>query len=113
MHEYSIVGALIGRVEAEARSRGATSIQRIQVALGELSGVDPDLLATAYETFRAGTLCAGADLDLHTVPARWACPSCGGTVPRGAALRCPSFEIPDRLAAGDEILLERIEMEVT
>jgi hydrogenase nickel incorporation protein HypA/HybF len=47
MHEYSIVGSLMQRVEAEARQRGATSVGRIRIALGELSGVDPELLASA------------------------------------------------------------------
>jgi hydrogenase nickel incorporation protein HypA/HybF len=112
MHEYSIVGALIHRVESEARARQAVSVQRIRVALGELSGVDPELLATAYDTFRAGTVCAGAEMELHQVPARWSCPKCGAAPPRGGALRCPACQGPVRLQTGDEILLEQIEMEV-
>ena len=58
MHEYSLVEALVRRVEEEARRRGALRIHRLSVKVGELSGVDPELFSTAYDTFRAGTLCA-------------------------------------------------------
>lgn len=112
MHEYSIVEALMRRVEGEARSRAAISVGRIRVALGELSGVDPALLATAYELFRERTLCQGAELEIHTVPASWVCPSCGRAFARGEILRCLACQSPARLASGDEIVLEQIEMEV-
>lgn len=112
MHEYSIIQALVERVEAEARERHALSIARIRVALGELSGVDPELLSAAYGVFREGTLCRAADLEIRAVPADWVCPVCGRTIERGEILRCLSCQTPARLAAGDEILLEQIEMEV-
>lgn len=112
MHEYSIVEALMRRVEAEARSRAATSVGRIRVALGEASGVDPELLATAYELFRERTLCQAAELEIRKVAAAWECPSCGRSFARGEALRCLSCQVPARLASGDEIILEQIEMEV-
>ena len=68
MHEYSIVQALVDRVDAEARARKATAVHRLSVRIGELSGVDMDLLTTAYETFRERTICERAELDLQFVP---------------------------------------------
>ena len=112
MHEYSIVEALIERVNAEARARGATSVHRLSVRIGELSGVEVELLSTAYDTFRQRTICEDAALVLQIVPARWACPDCGDTIARGAVLTCPSCAMPARLVQGDEIVLDRIEMEV-
>lgn len=112
MHEYSIVRALLDRVEQEARDRGATAVHRLRVRLGELSGVEPDLLATAYRTFRERTRCADAELDLVPVAAAWGCPRCGRAIAPGCFLRCPECAVPARLSAGDEIVLERIEMEV-
>ncbi len=112
MHEYSIVQALMRRVESEARVQNATSVGRIRVALGELSGVDPELLSTAYEVFRERTLCHAAEMEIRTVPALWACPSCGLPLAQGEVLRCPSCQAPARLVSGDEIVLEQIEMEV-
>jgi hydrogenase nickel incorporation protein HypA/HybF len=112
VHEYSIVQALVGEVAAQARRHGATAVGRIRVALGELSGVNAELLATAYDTFRPGTVCNGAEMDIRSVPASWLCPVCGRPIEAGAALRCPECSRPARLASGDEIVLERIEMEV-
>ena len=113
MHEYSIVQALVDRVAAEARSRGASSVSRLSVRIGELSGVDPGLLSTAFLAFRDGTICAGADLTVQPVAARWECPRCGHGIARGEVLTCGACGVPAHLAEGDEIVLERIEMEVS
>jgi hydrogenase nickel incorporation protein HypA/HybF len=112
MHEYSIVQALVARVEDLSRQHRAQSVRRLVVRIGELSGVEPALLATAYETFRERTCCEEAELAIEPVSARWVCPACGSAVPRESVLRCGSCERPARLVEGDEIVLARIEMEV-
>ena len=112
MHEYSIVGALLDQVERIAREQGAHAAKRLQVRIGELSGVEIPLLETAFETFRAGTCCADAGLEVERVPARWACPRCRAPAVRGRALRCAHCDVPVRLESGDEIILERVELEV-
>lgn len=112
MHEYSIVEALLARVDAEARARGATAVHRLTVRIGALSGVEIELLATAFATFRDRTICAHADLDVRPVAAIWRCPVCGGQIERGSMLQCAPCGVPARLVQGDEILLDRIEMEV-
>jgi hydrogenase nickel insertion protein HypA len=112
MHEYSIVQALIDQVEAVAASNGGGTVHHIYVKLGDLAGVDSQLLQTAYDLFRAGTGCERALLTIERVLARWQCPRCGLCLSHGASLRCSGCGTPARLAAGDEILLRRIEMEV-
>lgn len=113
MHEYSLIEALVRRVEEEARRHRATAVHGIRVSLGELSGVDPDLFRTAYETFRTGTACERAELQLVTVPASWSCSRCGAAIPRGAELRCADCGAPARLSDGaDALLLETVDMEV-
>jgi hydrogenase nickel incorporation protein HypA/HybF len=113
VHEYSLVQALVERVEAEAARRGAIAVHRLSVRIGELSGVDPELFQTAYDTFREGTLCARAPLALERVPATWSCPRCGARIARGAPLRCPGCAVPARLdEGGDALTLNQIEMEV-
>jgi hydrogenase nickel incorporation protein HypA/HybF len=112
VHEYSIVHALLDRVEREARAHGADAVVRIQLAIGELAGVEAPLLASAFELARAGTRAAGAELELRAVAPRWVCRSCEMEIPAGGALRCVSCDAPARLAAGDELILERLEMEV-
>lgn len=112
MHEYSIVQALLTRAAAEAQARGATAVHRLSIRIGELSGVDPELLTTAYTTFRERTICEHAALDLRVVVARWECPECGRPIDPGDLLTCAACAAPARLTAGDEIMLDRIEMEV-
>lgn len=112
MHEYSIVQALMARVEAEARRHGASAVRCVRVSIGELSGVEAELLSSAYEIFREKTLCADAPLEVRRVEARWECSACGRALEPGAVLRCASCGRPGRLAQGDEIVLEQLELEV-
>lgn len=112
MHEYSIVQALLERVEQEVAAYREPRIQGLRVRIGELSGVETDLLVKAYEIFREPTPCRLAELFIQPVPARWECPSCGWEIAARGLLRCPSCDRPARLVAGDEIVLDRIEMEV-
>lgn len=112
MHEFSIVRALIERVESEARDRRALGVRRIRVRIGELAGVEADLLARAYTLLREPTLCRDAALDVEQVPVRWECPRCMAAIGAGEVLCCHDCGVAARLVAGDEIVLDRIEMEV-
>lgn len=112
LHEYSIIQALLAQVTAEAQSRGATSVQCIEVSIGELAGVEIGLLKTAFEQFRERTICAATELVLNSVAAAWACPQCGRERDRQNYLRCNDCERPFDLVRGDEIVLDRIAMEV-
>ena len=112
MHEYSIVQALVDRVEEEARARNAVAVRHLTVRIGELSGVEVELLRTAYLTFREKTMCEQAEIEITYVPAAWACRACGTDIPRGESLQCAACGGAAALKSGDEILLERIELEV-
>ncbi len=113
MHEYSLVEALVRRVEEEAQRRGALAVHRLSVRVGELAGVDPELFRTAYETFRAGTMCENAPLDVRHVAATWSCPRCNEPIVRGGVLRCDTCRVPAQLDEGsDALMLDEIEMEV-
>ena len=112
MHEYSIVQSLVDSVTAAVGARHA-SVHKIEIAIGEMAGVDCGLLTTAYENFRGGTICEHAVLTIDRIPVRWECPICSVTLVKGGFLRCPTCNGPAHLAAGDEIVLQRIEMEVS
>ena len=112
MHEYSIAQSLLSRVDASLAGHRVVAIRRLDVRIGELSGVDAGLLKTAYELCRAGTPCEQAALEVSAVPARWVCRSCGEPAPKGERLICPACGTGMRLVEGDEIILDRIEAEV-
>lgn len=112
MHEYSIVSALLDRIEREASTREAVAVHSVTVRVGELSGVECELLESAFDMARAKTICQAASLEIVPVKATWACRLCGGEISRGGPLRCQLCDEPATMASGDEIVLERLEMEV-
>jgi hydrogenase nickel incorporation protein HypA/HybF len=112
MHEYSLMVALMDRVEEEAAAHRALAVHRVRVRIGELSGVEPDLLESAFAIARAGTICAGAELDVERVAAQWACSACRRPMDAGDRLQCAACGAPAALIAGDEILLGQVELEV-
>lgn len=112
MHEYSIVQAMFDQIQAQARQRNAVAVKRVYVRIGRSAGVDVPLLKTAYDTFRVKTICEDAPLDVDEVPEVWTCPDGHGDIPAGHRLTCETCGRPARMASGDEIVLERLELEV-
>lgn len=113
MHEYSLVQALLTQVHAEARARGAVAVRRVQVRIGPLAGVERGLFRTAFAHCRADGLCDDAVLDVTgDAEPTWRCAVCGTDVVPDGGMACPDCGMPARLAGGDELLLERIELEV-
>jgi hydrogenase nickel incorporation protein HypA/HybF len=112
VHEWSLVEDLLRQVERHAEAHGASRVLRVHLAVGELSGVEVPLLERAFESFRAATRCRDASLDVRRVPVRWSCPGCAREASPGGRLFCDTCALPPRLAEGDELVLERIEMEV-
>jgi len=111
MHEYSIVQAMFDQIESQARQRHAIAVKRVTVRIGASAGVDVPLLRTAFDTFKVRTICENAPLDVDEVPARWTCPV-HGDIAAGRRLTCEVCGCPAQMASGDEIVLERLELEV-
>jgi len=113
VHEYSLVSSLMDEVERQVQVHHATAVHAIHVRLGELAGVDPALFRTAFEMIQPDTLCAQAELTLISEPAVWHCPHCRKPIQAGSALRCPECQVPARLDGGRDLVLDRLEMEVS
>ena len=111
MHEYSVIQSLVDSVEAQVAQHPGATVKRLRVSIGELSGVDTTLLASAYEVFRGGTICEQALLEIVPVRARWTCKSCDREIAKGEVLRCLLCDAEAKLAGGDEIILEQVEIE--
>lgn len=112
MHEYSLVQSMFDQIEALARERQALSVKRVCVKVGRAAGVDVSLFKTAYDTFRVHTICDTAPMDVDEVPECWSCPDGHGDIEPGHRLTCSICGRPARLSSGDEIILERVELEV-
>ena len=57
MHEYSIVQSLIDTCYENAKANNASKVLKVVVKIGVMSGVEPDLLQTAFDTFKEDTIC--------------------------------------------------------
>ncbi len=113
MHELSVCLALLQQVEPIARSRHAAGVTRIVLAVGPLAGVEPDLLRNAWPLAAAGTIAAGAALEIRATDLVVRCTQCGRES-RAAANRLLCAHCGDyrtRIVSGDEMILARLELE--
>jgi len=76
MHEYSIVQALLDQCEEHAKANGASKVTKIVTKIGVLSGVEPHLLETAFNTFKEATMCEDAEFEMQIQPILVRCKSC-------------------------------------
>ena len=65
MHEYSIVQSLLNSCEENAQKNNATKVIKVVVKIGVMSGVEPDLLQTAFDTFKEKTICDGCEFIIN------------------------------------------------
>jgi len=112
VHEYSIASSLLRMAEDHARKHDAARVVRLELRVGALSGVEVPLLETAWSLVRERSVCDGVDLTIRCVPAHWSCARCDSAIGAGAPLVCPACGGRAKLTAGEELVLDRIEMEV-
>lgn len=114
MHELGIVFHLMKMVEEVGEENSLTSVSRVTLTLGEVSGVLPDYLADCWKWATAkddAGILAGSELVVEEEPAVTVCNACGktyGTVAHGKI--CPHCGSPDTvLLSGNEVELKEIE----
>ena len=110
MHELAVCQALLTEVRHLARER-AGALQRIVLRVGPLSGVEPQLLARAFDVARAGSVAAQAELHIEPAAVRVHCLECGvesdAVANRLVCACCGAWRT--RLLEGDELVLQRLE----
>jgi len=113
VHELSLVASVFDVLEGKARELGASRVSAVVLKVGAMSGVVPDLLESAFETYKEGTLAGQARLEIVVVPVRLRCPDCGGDTVREDAdfscAACGSRRV--EIVEGRELVVERIELE--
>ena len=77
MHELSLCQNIIDQLRELARQHDAASVSRLEVQVGVLSGVEPQLLEQAFLFAKAGTLAEHAVMRTELVQPRVACLACG------------------------------------
>lgn len=105
--------AAIELATREARARKAEGIKRLALKIGAVAGVDTEALRFAFDVAAAGTLAAGAVLEIVEIPAKAHCNKCAAdfTIERGPLFACPLCgEFSGDLRQGRELELAQIEL---
>jgi hydrogenase nickel incorporation protein HypA/HybF len=114
MHELSLIAGLFEILEEKARQHQAAKVLAVKLLVGRLSGAVPELLVTAFDMYKKGTLAEEAELETVPVPLKVRCRSCGAEFEvEDFVFLCPSCGGPDLdILQGTELYVEKIDLEV-
>jgi hydrogenase nickel incorporation protein HypA/HybF len=114
VHELSVCQALLAQVAEIAAAHGASAVARVTVEVGPLSGIEPFLLANAFEAASTGSCAAGAALCIETSVVVISCLTCGTeSQVRPNRLLCAACGgYRTRVLRGEELRLCRVELQV-
>jgi hydrogenase nickel incorporation protein HypA/HybF len=115
MHELSLIRALLQQVDELRASHADHELRRIDVSIGEFSGVDPDLLESAFGRTTQGTSLEGVEFAVTHVPLIGRCKSCLVELQiRGFRFVCPACGGGAiDVIRGEELMLESVTFEET
>ena len=113
MHELAITQSMFDLVLEQAKKAEAKKVGKINLVIGEMTGVVSECVKFYFDFISKGTPAEGATLSFVTVPPKakcrdcdklfelkefdWTCPRCGGN----------NLQI----VAGEELFVESIEVE--
>ncbi|RAX54879.1 hydrogenase maturation nickel metallochaperone HypA [Helicobacter sp. 16-1353] len=115
MHEYSVVSSLILLCEEEALKNNAKNIITITIEIGERSGVEVELLKSAFEFFKEESrFCKNSILEIVHKNITLHCNDCNfkftaSGLNYGICPQCNSNNVI--IIEGKELNLLRLEME--
>jgi len=113
MHEYSIVQSLLDQCEENAKANNATKITKVVVKIGVMSGIEPDLLQNAFDTFKEGTMCEDCKYIQNIQPIIIRCYRCKkkSTLSKNSYCcpECKSVELD--VIDGEDLMLMQLELE--
>jgi hydrogenase nickel incorporation protein HypA/HybF len=103
----------MGQVARVAVEQQATQVSEVELGIGPLSGVEPELLRRAWPLASAGSIAADATLLINTLPVRVHCSRCerdsDALANRLICGHCGEWRT--RLISGDELLLVSVSVE--
>ncbi|WP_415407863.1 hydrogenase/urease nickel incorporation protein HypA [Sulfurovum sp. CS9] len=113
MHEYSIVQALLNQCEGIAKENKAKRVTKVVTKIGVMSGVEIHLLQTAFDTFKEGTICDGAEFIINHQKIKLYCNECEAEFEIDEltykCVECESLNV--KVIDGEDMYLMSLEME--
>jgi hydrogenase nickel incorporation protein HypA/HybF len=113
MHEASISESILSLALDKAQEAGAKKITRVNLVLGELSGVVGECAQMYFEVLGQKTIAEGAVLAFETKPTALKCRKCAREfLPADHNWACPDCrESNVEIISGRECYMESIEVE--
>jgi len=113
MHEMSLCESVLRIIEAEAPAQGFSRVSRVCLEIGRLAGVEVDAMRFGFDVVTAGSLAAGARLDIERVSGMAWCFACEVEVEVvqrfDACPRCGGYQL--EVTRGDEMRIKELEVE--
>ena len=111
MHELAIMQSVVRVCEREAAQRGFRRVESIALAVGALSGFEPECMFEFFPAAAAGSVAEGAQLTTRVIPAAIECPDCGysGEAKGAECPQCGGWSF--RLTQGREFYIDSIVVE--
>ena len=106
VHEMGIAIEVYRTCRETVEAHGGGRLQRVRLAVGELSAVEPELLVYAWEAVVIDGPDADAELEVVWCPADQHCATCDEAKERseGSWMRlCPDCGLPLQVSGGDEL----------
>jgi hydrogenase nickel incorporation protein HypA/HybF len=113
MHEYSITENILSLALEKANGAQASRIKRINLVVGELSGVVSDCVQFYFDAISKETIAGGAELAFEVRPTKLRCRKCQSVfTPKDSVWSCPDcHEAGIEIVSGRECYMESIEVE--
>jgi len=113
MHELSITQTMLELVLEQARQNGSKKVQRINLVIGEMSGVVDDCVRFYFDFLSKGTTAEEAQLSFKRVTPKARCRECGKQFKlNGLDWTCPCCRTTRiDIVEGKELFLESIEVD--
>ena len=112
MHEFNITQSMLSLALEKAGEAKASKITRINLIVGELSGVVAECVQFYFDFISKDTIAAGADLSFNKTPTKLRCRNCESVFPpRNRDWSCPDcHEAGIEIISGRECYMESIEV---
>ena len=113
MHEVAIMEEAVKLAVEAARSAGTRRVLRLQLRVGQLSGVVPEAMRFAFDIVCRDTIAAGAVLEIESVPITCWCANCNAEFfCEGFLNECPRcFKLSREVRHGRELEIASVEFE--
>ena len=113
MHELSITQSMLDLVTEQAKEAGAREVKKINLVIGEMSGIVEECVRFYFDFIGRETIAEGAVLSFKMIPATARCRSCGKLFElEESDWTCPHCQGDSvEIVAGKELFVESIEVE--